>query len=238
MKLRLLAAALTAVIPVTAVLTAGNASAQDMSSEKGKLSYALGYDLGRNLIESGEQVDQASIVKGIQDGLGKKEPSVPVEQLRTAVQNMQQRQVAKAKAAFDKASAENKTKSDAFLAQNKSKAGVKALPRGVQYREIVKGNGAKPTQNSDVQIQYKGSLYDGRTFVDTSQPQQGQPAGPVSMKVSQIPLTGLREALVMMRAGARWEVAIPADKAYGNTPQSPIGPNQAVVVDVQLVSVK
>ena len=238
MKLRLLAAALTAVIPVTAVLTAGDASAQDTSSEKGKLSYALGYDLGRNLMETGEQVDQASISKGIQDGLARKEPSVPVEQLRTAVQNMQQRQVAKAKAAFDKASAENKTKSDSFLAQNKAKAGVKARPSGVQYREIVKGNGAKPTQNSDVQIQYKGSLYDGRTFVDTSKPQEGQAAGPVSMKVSQIPLTGLREALVMMPAGARWEVAIPADKAYGNTPQSPIGPNQAVVFDVQLVSVK
>lgn len=237
MKLRLLAAALTAVIPAT-VLTAGVASAQDTSSEKGRLSYALGYDLGRNLVETGEQVDQAAINKGVQDGLAKKEPSVPVEQLRTAVQNMQQRQVAKAKAAFDKASAENKTKSDAFLAQNKAKAGVKTLPGGVQYREIVKGNGAKPTQNSEVQLQYKGSLHDGRTFVDTSTPQQGQPAGPVSMKVSQIPLTGLREALVMMPAGARWEVALPADKAYGNTPQSPVGPNQAVVFDVQLVSVK
>ena len=109
---------------------------------------------------------------------------------------------------------------------------------GVQYREVEKGSGAKPTQNSDVQLQYKGSLVDGRTFVDTNTPQQGQPAGPVTMKVSQIPLTGLREALVMMPAGARWEVVLPADKAYGNTPQSPIGPNQAVVFDVKLVSVK
>jgi len=233
MKLRLLAAALTAM-----TLTAGAVNAQDTSSDKGKLSYALGYDLGRNLIESGEQVDLATIQKGVQDGFAKKEPGVPVDQLRTAVQAMQQRQLAKAKAAFDKASAENKTKSDAFLAQNKSKAGVKALPGGVQYREIEKGNGAKPTQTSDVQIQYKGSLADGRTFTDTNVPQQGQPAGPVSMKVNQIPLTGLREALVMMPTGARWEVVLPADKAYGNTPQSPIGPNQAVVFDVKLVSVK
>jgi FKBP-type peptidyl-prolyl cis-trans isomerase len=233
MKLRLLAAALTAI-----TMAAGAASAQDTSSEKGKLSYALGYDLGRNLVESGEQVDQASITKGVQDGLAKKQPSVPVDQLRTAVQSMQQRQLAKAKAAFDKASAENKTKSDAFLAQNKGKSGVKSLPGGVQYREVEKGSGAKPTQNSDVQIQYKGTLADGRTFVDTNAPQQGQPAGPVSMKVSQIPLTGLREALVMMPTGARWEVVLPADKAYGNSPQSPIGPNQAVMFDVKLVSVK
>lgn len=233
MKLRLLAAALTAI-----TLTAGAAHAQDTTSEKGKLSYALGYDLGRNLSESGEQVDLATIQKGVQEGFSKKQPSVPVEQLRTAVEAMQKRQVAKAKAAFDKASAENKTKSDAFLAQNKGKAGVKTLPSGVQYREVEKGSGAKPTQASDVQIQYKGSLADGRTFVDTSKAQQGQPAGPVTMKVSQIPLTGLREALVMMPTGARWEVVLPADKAYGNSPQSPIGPNQAVVFDVKLVSVK
>ena len=233
MKLRLLAAALAAL-----TLTVGAANAQDTSSEKGKLSYALGYDLGRNLIESGEQIDLATIQKGVQDGFAKKQPAVPVDQLRTAVQNIQQRQLAKAKAEFDKAAAENKTKSDAYLAQNKAKAGVKTLPSGVQYREIEKGSGARPTANSDVQIQYKGSLTDGRTFVDTSKAQQGQPAGPVTMKVSQIPLTGLREALTMMPTGARWEVVLPADKAYGNTPQSPIGPNQAVVFDVKLVSVK
>ncbi len=233
MKLRLLAAAVTAL-----TLTVGAANAQDTSSEKGKLSYALGYDLGRNLIESGEQVDLATIQKGVQDGFARKQPAVPVDQLRTAVQNMQKRQLAKAKAEFDKVSAANKAKSDAFLAQNKAKSGVKTLPSGVQYREIEKGSGARPTQNSDVQIQYKGSLTDGRTFVDTSKPQEGQPAGPVTMKVSQIPLTGLREALTMMPTGARWEVVLPADKAYGNSPQSPIGPNQAVVFDVKLVSVK
>lgn len=233
MKLRPLVAAMMAL-----TLVAGAAAAQDTSTEKGKLSYALGYDLGRNLAESGEAVDQAAISKGMQEGLARKDPSVPVDQLKAAVEGMQKRQLAKAKAEFEKASAENKTKSDAFLAQNKAKTGVKTLPSGVQYREIEKGAGAKPTQASDVQLTYKGSLYDGRTFVDTSRAQQGQPAGPVSMKVSQIPLSGLREALVMMPSGARWEVALPADKAYGNTPQSPVGPNQAVVFDVKLVSVK
>ena len=60
----------------------------------------------------------------------------------------------------------------------------------------------------------------------------------MAIKVSEIPLAGLRDALVQMPAGARWEVVIPADKAYGNTPKSPIGPNQAVVFEVKLVSVK
>ena len=146
----------------------------------------------------------------------------------------------KAKAAFDKASAENKTKSDAFLAQNKAKAGVQSLPGGVQYRVVEAGSGAKPTQASNVTLQYKGALTDGRVFVDTFSPQPGQTTAPAPMaiKVSEIPLVGLRDALLQMPAGARWEVVLPADKAYGNTPQSPVGPNQAVVFDVKLISSK
>lgn len=232
MKLRLLAVALAAL-----TLT-GTAAAQDTTSDKGKLSYALGYDLGRNLVESGEQIDVNTVIKAVQEGYAKKEPTVPVAQLKAAVESMQQRQLAKAKAAFEKASVANKTKSDAFLAQNKSKTGVKTLPSGVQYRVVEVGAGAKPNQSSDVQIQYKGSIPNGPTFVDTFNPQQGQPAGPVSLKVSQIPLVGLREALTMMPTGSRWEVVLPADKAYGNTPQSPIGPNQVVMFDVKLVSIK
>lgn len=236
MKLRLLAATLAAM-----TLVAGSAFAQTTPApDKNALSYALGYDLGRNLVESGESVDVNTVIKALQEGYGKKEPTVPVAQLRTAVETMQKRQNEKAKAAFDKASAENKTKSEAFLAQNKAKAGVQSLPGGLQYRVIEAGSGAKPTQASNVTLQYKGSLPDGRTFVDTFSPQQGQtaPPAPMAIKVSEIPLVGLRDALVQMPTGARWEVVMPADKAYGNTPQSPIGPNQAVVFEVKLVSVK
>lgn len=236
MKLRLLAATLAAL-----TLVAGSAFAQSTPApDKNALSYALGYDLGRNLVDSGESVDVNTVIKALQDGYAKKEPTVPVAQLRTAVETMQKRQMEKAKVAFDQASAANKTKSDAFLAQNKAKAGVQTLPGGVQYRVVEAGSGAKPTQASNVTLQYKGALTDGRVFVDTFSPAQGQtaPPAPMAIKVSEIPLVGLREALLQMPAGARWEVVLPADKAYGNTPQSPVGPNQAVVFDVKLVSIK
>ena len=236
MKLRLLAATLAAM-----TLVAGSAFAQTTPApNKNDLSYALGYDLGRNLLESGEAVDINTVIKAVQEGYAKKEPTVPVAQLRTAVETMQKRQMEKNKTEFDKASAENKTKSDAFLAQNKAKAGVQSLPGGVQYRVLEAGSGAKPNQASEVTLQYKGALTDGRVFVDTFSPQPGQTAAPAPMaiKVSEIPLVGLRDALLQMPAGARWEVVLPADKAYGNTPQSPVGPNQAVVFDVKLISSK
>jgi peptidylprolyl isomerase len=227
MKLRLIAAA------VAALALTGTAAAQNTSTEQGKLSYALGYDLGRNAIESGEQVDVNTIIKGLQDGYGKKQPSVPVDQLRTAVQNMQQRQQTKAKAAWDKAAAENKTKSDQFVAANRSKAGVKSLPSGVQYREIEKGSGAKPTQASTVQLEVAGPYAWGE------RPEQARPAQQIpSIKVSDIEMAAMREALLQMPAGSKWEITLPADKAYGADPRTPFPPNVAVQFEVKLVSVK
>ena len=227
MKLRLIAAA------VAALFLAGNAVAQDTSTEKGKLSYALGYDLGRNAVESGEQVDVNTIIKGLQDGYGKKQPAVPVEQLRTAVQNMQQRQQTKAKAEWDKAAAANKTKSDQFLAANKAKAGVKSLPSGVQYREVEKGTGAKPTQASTVQLEVAGPYAWGE------RPQQARPAQSIpAIKVSEIEMPAMREALLQMPAGTKWEITLPPAQAYGADPRTPFPPNVAVQFEVKLVSVK
>lgn len=231
MKLRLLAAAVAAL-----TLVGGTAVAQDTSTEQGQLSYALGYDLGRNLVESGEQVNVETVIQALRDGYARRDPTVPVEQLRTAVENMQERQMKRAQEAFARVSAENKTKSDAFLAQNRAKAGVQTLPSGVQYRVIENGSGARPTPESTLQVNYKASLPDGQTFIDTTAPREGQQGGPVAMRLGEVPLVGLREALGMMQAGSRWEVVLPPDVAYGNTPQSPIGPNQAVVFEVQLVS--
>lgn len=230
MKLRFLAATVAAF-----AIAGGTAAAQDTSTEQGHLSYALGYDLGRNLVESGEQVNIETVVQALRDGYARRDPTVSVEQLRSAVENMQERQMARAQQAFNQASAENKTKSDAFLAQNRAKAGVQVLPSGVQYRVIENGSGARPSPESQLQVHYKASLPEGPTFIDTTAPREDGQSGPVPMRLSEVPLAGLREALGMMQAGSRWELVLPPEAAYGNTPQSPIGPNQAVVFEVQLV---
>jgi peptidylprolyl isomerase len=225
MKLRLLAATLAAL-----TLTGGAALAQDTSSAKGQLSYALGYQLGREAVESGEALDVATMTRALQDGFAKKEPTVPVAQMRTAYQGMQQRLQTKAKAAFDKAAVENKTKSDTFLAQNKAKAGVKVLPSGAQYRVLETGNGAKPTMASSVELEVAGPyLWNDRT---RTQPAQKTP----SMKLSQIEMPAMREALMQMPVGSKWEIVVPS--AWGNDVRSQMPPNAAAVFEVKLLSVK
>ncbi|MBW3550553.1 MAG: FKBP-type peptidyl-prolyl cis-trans isomerase [Proteobacteria bacterium] len=227
MKLRLISAAVAAL-----VLTAGSVAAQDTTSEAGKLSYALGYDLGRNVSGSGEQVEVDSIIKGLRDGIAEQAPAVPVEELRTAVQGMQQRQQAKAKAEWEQVAATNKTRSDTFVAQNKAKAGVQSLPSGVQYRVIETGNGAKPTQASTVELQVAGPFPWGERPADAK-------ANTIpGAKISEIEMPAMREVLLQMPVGSKWEVTLPPEQAYGADPRTPFPPNVAVQFDVKLLSAK
>ena len=237
MKLRLLAAATFAAL----ALTAGAASAQDTTSEKGKVSYALGYRAGLDIarvIGSGEPIDMATVLKAFQDATSRKDPAVAPEQLGAAMQGLQGRMVAKAKVEMEKRAADNKTKGDAFLAQNKGKSGVKVLASGVQYRVIESGNGARPTQANQVTVEFKSTLPDGTVVADTSVPSEGQPAGPVTVRLSEIPLPGLREALQMMPTGARWEVVLPGSAAHGTTiDRAGEMANQVVMFNIKLVNV-
>ncbi|UIT47182.1 FKBP-type peptidyl-prolyl cis-trans isomerase [Xylella fastidiosa subsp. multiplex] len=232
MKLRLIAVAVA-----TLALTS-NAFAQDITSEKGKISYYLGYQQGSALAEltgRGEQLDMNSVIKGMEDAYSKKQPGVTVEQLRPAIEAFQKREQARAqqaKAEYDKAAAENKVKSEQFMAKNKSATGVKSLPNGVLYKIIEVGKGAKPTQASTVQLEVAGPFPWGQ------RPQQGHQAQQIpGIKVSAIDIKGMREAIINMPAGSKWEITLPAD-AYGADPRNILPPNAAVQFEVKLLSVK
>ena len=108
---------------------------------------------------------------------------------------------------------------------------MKILPSGVQYRMIETGNGAKPTMASTVDLEVRPSVSVGRA------PAQAQPAQKTpSMKISQIPTAGIREVLMQMPAGSKWEIVVPS--AFGNDPRSEMPPNLAAVYEVKLLSVK
>lgn len=218
--------ALVAALGTTAV------AAQDTTSEKGRLSYSVGYELGRDFNEKQMDIDVATVLRAFQDGYAKANPQVPEAEMRAALEAMQQRMLEKAKGEFDRVSSENKAKSDRFLAENRSKAGVVALPSGAQYRVIEEGTGSRPAPTSEVKLHFRGSLYTGQEFASTYTGNQ-----PVAMKIADAPIRGLQEIVPLMKAGSRWEVYLPADLAYGSGPRSPIGPNQAVIFDVKLIEV-
>ena len=232
MKLRSLAVA------VAALALSGAALAQDTTSEKGRLSYYFGYDYGNNLNEltaRGEQLDIDSVVKGLQDAFAKREPAITADQLRPAVEAFQQRERARAeqaRAQYEKAAADNKTRSDSFLAENRAKAGVQTLAGGVQYRVIEAGRGAKPTTGSSVALEVAGPFPYGQ------RPAEVRVQNVPEIKMADVELQAMRDILLQMPVGSKWEITLPADKAYGADPRLPFPPNVAVQFEVKLVSIK
>ena len=197
------------------------------------LSYALGYQFARSLAQRGVDLDMVALNRAIQEGYAKKEPSMPKDQLQAAVESFTRKMAEQERAEYERVNRENKSKSDAFLAANKGKPGVVTLPSGVQYRVIDAGSGPKPTASSTLQVTLRASLPTGELLSDANAP-------PETLKLSELgpEMAGVKEAMLQMPAGARWEVFVPASKAYGENPRSPVGPSQALVFDIRVVSIK
>jgi FKBP-type peptidyl-prolyl cis-trans isomerase FklB len=199
--------------------------------DKNKLSYALGYKLGLDMILTNAPVDVATVLKGVQDGYGKKEPTVKREEMGAQLYSLEDKMRSEAEVEYNKVAGANKNKSDQFMAANKTKKNIVALPSGIQYRVIEEGNGPRPTPKSEVSVHFRGSLMDGRDFESSF---GGEPA---KFKVDQV-LPGWQEILPLMRVGDKWQVFLPPEKAYGTRAPRAIGPNQALVFEIQLLEVK
>ncbi|HRQ65388.1 MAG TPA: FKBP-type peptidyl-prolyl cis-trans isomerase [Xanthomonadaceae bacterium] len=214
------------------LLAAGTVSAQDVSSERGQLSYAIGYEVGRDLAERGMDIDIATVARALQDGHAQRNPAVSEEAMREQLMKMQERMRDEYAARMRKLAEENKVKSDRFMAENRGKRGIVSLPSGVQYRIIEEGTGPRPSLTSEVSVHYRGSLTSGLEF--DSSFARGVPA---SFQVDQV-LQGWQEVLPLMRVGDYWQVFLPPELAYGERGQPPIGPNEALIFDIKLVEVK
>ncbi|HRG14708.1 MAG TPA: FKBP-type peptidyl-prolyl cis-trans isomerase [Pseudomonadota bacterium] len=215
-----------------AALAVGSVAAQDTTSDKGKLSYAIGFEIGTDFVDKKMDVDVATVIRGIQDGIAKKQPAVAPDQMRAALDKMREKLMTEAKTKYEQLARENKAKSDKFLAENKIKKGIVSLPSGIQYRVIEEGNGKRPLKNSEVTVHYRGSLTSGLEF--DSSFARGVPA---KFKVDAV-LKGWQDILPMMKVGDHWQIFLPPEQAYGMRGQGPIGPNEALVFEIKLVDVK
>ena len=230
MKIKMVVAAVMGLAMSTAIIAA---DAPVLSTDLDKLSYSVGIDLGKNLKKQGIEINSTVMAKGIQDGMSGGQMLMTDEQMKDTLTKFQKDLMAKHAAQFDKQATENKAKGDAFLSQNKAKPGVVTLASGLQYKVMTNGTGVKPGKDDEVTVEYTGKLIDGTVFDSTDK--AGKPA---SFKVSQV-IPGWTEALQLMPAGSTWEIYVPANLAYGarNT-GGPIGPNETLVFNVHLISVK
>jgi len=218
---------------LTSLLMAASVSivhAEDgLDSEKQKFSYAVGIQIGQDLKRNGMDIDADSVAKAIDDVLTGSKPKLTLAEMQTLFSDYQQKEAIKK----ELAAGANKAEGDAFLAENKGKDGVTVLPSGLQYKVITAGSGKQPTADDTVSVHYRGTLLDGTEF-DSSH-KRGEPA---TFPVNGV-IKGWTEALQLMKEGAKWQLFIPSDLAYGpRGAGGDIGPNSVLTFEVELLSVK
>jgi FKBP-type peptidyl-prolyl cis-trans isomerase FklB len=209
------------------------ADAPELKGDKEKLSYSIGMDIGGNLKRQSVEVDPDLLAQGVKDSYGGGKTLLTEDEARLAITTFQKTLMAKQAEAMQKLSEKNKADGEKFLAENAKKEGVKTLPSGLQYKEIAPGTGKSPKVADTVTTHYKGTLIDGTEF-DSSY-KRGEPA---TFPVSGV-IPGWTEALQLMKEGAKWQLFVPSNLAYGEQGAGrEIGPNAALIFEVELISVK
>ena len=190
-------------------------------------SYALGVNIADGLKQNSEQlgitVDWEWVVRG----------------LREAADGKSQFDSAKMSEAFAKLDSlvkENRDikarKQKEFLEENKKKAGVITTPSGLQYEVITLGTGAKPTLESNVEVNYEGKTIDGKVF-DSSY----ERGTTTSFKLSSV-IPGWQEGLQLMPVGSKFRFYIPSELAYGERGAgNDIEPNATLIFEVELLNI-
>lgn len=230
-------------IPVFLVILLSTLTACDWISNKGKpetdkekLSYTIGAQIGYSLKRDKIEIDPDVLLQAIEDVQSESEMRMTQEEMRDAMMARQKTIMEARRADMEKLMAgaeKNKEEGVKYLAENKKKEGVVTLPSGLQYKVIEKGEGKSPGLTSTVVAHYRGTLIDGTEF-DSSH-KRGEPT---TFRVDRV-IKGWQEALQKMKPGAKWQVYIPSDLAYGDKPSGEkIGPNSTLIFDINLIEVK
>jgi FKBP-type peptidyl-prolyl cis-trans isomerase FkpA len=222
---------LTAAAVVAALGTAGGAFAQELKTEKDKVSYMVGMDVGKGLASIKDEIDMAVVIQALQASVKGDKTALTQEEALKVRQEFMTKLQAK-RAAEEKAKAEtNKKSGDEFLAKNKAKKGVTTTASGLQYEVLKAATGPKPKDTDTVQVHYTGTLLDGTKF--DSSVDRGEPAT--------FPLKGVipgwTEGLQLMPVGSKYKFYIPSALAYGENGPGPIGPNATLTFEVELIKI-
>ncbi len=207
--------------------TADNA---ELNTKKKQLSYIFGINAGQSLKAENVDIDMESFIAGIADIYAGKKPQLDQATAQKVIENFQQKKAQQYAELMNKKAQLAKQ----YMTENAKKAGVVTTESGLQYNIIDPGDGETPISSDRVVVHYKGTLLDGTVF-DSSY-ERGEPATFVVTNV----IKGWQEALQKMKEGAKWQVVVPANLAYGARgagPTSAIGPNETLIFDIELIAI-
>ncbi|PKG49479.1 MULTISPECIES: FKBP-type peptidyl-prolyl cis-trans isomerase N-terminal domain-containing protein [Halomonadaceae] len=226
MKLLLSTTALTGLL-----LVAPFAAAAPETDEQ-RLAYSLGVTLGESMQADIEDLDLDAFHDGMSDVFEGNDLALSEEEMTEALMAFQEQSMQAREAEAEEMAQTNLEEGEAFLAENAEREEVTVTDSGLQYEVLESGDGATPGPEDTVEVNYEGMLLDGTVF--DSSFERGES---VSFQTNQV-IEGWQEALQMMSVGDSWMLYIPADIAYGENGQGPIGPNEVLTFRVELLGVE
>ena len=215
--------------------------AQTLNSDSTKMSYELGMNIGVNLKQQFEQMGQQGIeinkatflaalsksIKGDSTILSRSQAEQVYQAFMTSFQEKRMK-AEETKIAESPEAKKNAAEGKKFLEEKSKEAGVQKTASGLLYKVIKEGKGEKPTATSNVKINYKGTLIDGKQFDANKN---------TTMNVGQV-VPGFREALMLMTPGSTYQVYIPAELGYGLRQTGSIPVNSTLIFDIDLLEVE
>ena len=208
---------------------AAEAPAPELETLEQKVSYLIGFNGAAELSAQGLEIDETAYIEGIKQYLAGSESIFSPEEAQGVFTDFQAKLQEEAQAEFDSLATDNAARSAGFLEENASKEGVITTESGLQYKVLEAGEGDLPTVDSTVQVHYEGKLINGEVF-DSSIAR----GTPVEFALTQV-IPGWTEGLQLMKEGAKWQLYIPSELAYGESGSRSIGPNEALIFDVELL---
>ncbi len=208
------------------------ADAVALETVEQRLSYGIAFGLGQRMTQDGMDMNIDSFIAGFRDGAEGNEGKMTQEEIAAEMQAYQEKMMAEQQASQAAMGEANLAAATAYLEANKAKEGVIVTESGLQYEIVEAGEGAKPGAEDTVEVHYRGTLVDGTEF-DSSYG-RGET---VTFGVGQV-IPGWTEALQLMPAGSKWKLHIPPELGYGaGGAGQMIGPNSALIFDVELISI-
>ena len=233
MNVRRLSALMSAAFALAACSNAGGSYENAaLESDDQKASYAIGLDIGRNLLQVESHLDRAAFEAGVDDALAEREQRIPDEELQEVMAAFSQTIQEEAQAEMDAEATANAEAGQAYLEENGAREGVVTTESGLQYEVIEEGSGERPGPEDQATIHYRGTLIDGTEF-DSSYARNEPATFPLSGVIA-----GFSEGLQLMPVGSHYRFVIPSELAYGLAGSPPaIGPNSTLVFEVELLEI-
>jgi FKBP-type peptidyl-prolyl cis-trans isomerase FkpA/FKBP-type peptidyl-prolyl cis-trans isomerase FklB len=207
------------------------AEVAELETLEQKVNYVFGMNIANNMKEGELQIEPAAFAQALKDIRDGVEPRLSEEESMAIMQTFQEQQMTRRQEESKVLAEKNSAEAEAFFAENGAKEDVVTTESGLQYKVLEAGEGVSPSIDSVVTVHYSGKLLDGTEF-DSSY-SRNQPA---TFDLGGV-ISGWTEALLLMSKGAKWELYIPADLAYGPGGHGPIPPNAALVFEVELLEI-